>query len=396
MNVVCIIQARVGSTRLPKKVLREICGKTVLEHDVNRLKKIKNIDKIVIATTTEEKDIEIVSEAERLEINYFRGSENDVLSRYYYAAKEYNADVVVRVTSDCPLLDPDITEAIIQYYIDNMNKYVYVSNTLDRTYPRGLDTEVFSFDALEKAFKEAILESDREHVTPYIWRNGEMFNKFQYKNDKDYSDLRLTLDTEEDLKLIEEVYNYLYYHKNRFNLSDIINLFNIRPELKLINAEIEQKKVIDGLYLRKVTKGDCDLIFLWANDRETRKNSFNSNALTYGDHKQWFNKKIEDTEDFYILKSYEENLGQVRLDKVNEGYIISYSIDSKYRGKGYGKKILELLEQKISLSNQFKTFIAYVKKGNMKSVKIFEDLNYNKELENDTYKFVKKIGDNIA
>ena len=396
MKVVCIIQARVGSTRLPKKVLKDICGKTVLEHDIERLKRVKNIDQVVIATTIEEKDIEIVKEANRLGVSCFRGSESDVLARYYYTAKEFNADVVVRVTSDCPLLDSEVTGNVIQYYLDNNEKYDYVSNTLERTFPRGLDTEVFSFKALEKAFNEADLESDREHVTPYIWRNSDIFRNFQYKRKNDYSDLRLTLDTEEDLKLIEEVYNELYSKKSDFNLNDIINLFIKRPELKLINAEIEQKKVNSGLYLRKVTEDDCDLIFNWANDSETRNNSFNSEKIDFESHKKWFSKKLLEVEEYYILKSYEESIGQIRLDKEEENYILSYSIDSKYRGKGYGKRILELLEEKILAKKEEFNIIAYVKEENSKSIRIFESLEYNKSFENGVYKFTKKIGDHVA
>ncbi|MEL5865097.1 glycosyltransferase family protein, partial [Clostridium cochlearium] len=195
MKIVCIVQARVGSTRLPGKVLKKICGKTVLEHDIDRLRRIKNIDEIIIATTTLEKDNAIVKECERLGVKCFRGSEEDVLSRYYYAAKENNADVVVRVTSDCPLIDSYVSEKTINYYLNN--KYDYVSNTIDRTYPRGLDTEVFSFKVLEMAFKEAVSLRDKEHVTSYIWNNPQIFKLAQYKNHKDYSHLRWTLDTEE-------------------------------------------------------------------------------------------------------------------------------------------------------------------------------------------------------
>ncbi|WP_035302558.1 glycosyltransferase family protein [Clostridium sp. DL-VIII] len=244
MNVVCIIQARVGSTRLPGKVLKKICGKTVLEHDIDRLKRVKNISKIIIATTTLEKDNSIVEEANRLEITYYRGSEEDVLSRYYYAAKEINADIVVRVTSDCPLIDSEATEKIIQFYKCNSEKYDYVSNTIDRTYPRGLDTEVFSFKALEKAFNEAELQRDREHVTPYIWDNSSLFRLYQYKNDIDYSGLRWTLDTIEDFELISSIYNMLYFEKgNKFNMNDIIELYKKNPELKEINKYVEQKKI---------------------------------------------------------------------------------------------------------------------------------------------------------
>lgn len=244
MNVVCIIQARVGSTRLPGKVLKNICGKTVLQHDIDRLRRVKNIDEIVIATTILEKDEAIVKEADRLGVKYFKGSEEDVLSRYYYAAKENNADVVVRVTSDCPLIDSEVTEKIIQYYMDNNDKYDYVSNTIDRTYPRGLDTEVFSFNSLQKAFNEASSMRDREHVTPYIWDNPHLFRLFQYKNQNDYSNLRWTLDTAEDFELINRVYGFLYADKgNNFNINDIIELYRKHPELIEINKDIEQKKV---------------------------------------------------------------------------------------------------------------------------------------------------------
>lgn len=242
MKVVCIMQARVGSTRLPEKVLKNICGKTVLEHDINRLKKVNNIDEIVIATTTEEKDILIVNEANRLGIKYFRGSEADVLSRYYYAAKENNADVVVRVTSDCPCIDFKITEEIIEFYLNNIDKYDYLSNTIDRTYPRGLDTEIFNFNVLEEAFKYAEKEYEREHVTPYIWSNNKYKLK-QYKAKNDNSDIRLTLDTEEDLELITEVYKNLYENNEFFTLNNILDLFDKKPYLKKINSAIEQKKI---------------------------------------------------------------------------------------------------------------------------------------------------------
>lgn len=245
MNVVCIIQTRMGSTRLPGKVLKQICRKTVLEHVTNRLKKVKSIDKIVIATTVLEKDNVIVKESERLNIDYFRGSEENVLSRYYYAAKEYDADVVVRITSDCPLIDSKVTEDTIQFYLDNMHKYDYVSNTLERTFPRGLDTEVFSFKALEKAFNEAVSESDKEHVTPYIWNNSNKFKLGCYKSKTNYSELRWTLDTNEDFELINCIYEELSLKKknNEFNMNDILNLYKEYPELIKINENIEQRNL---------------------------------------------------------------------------------------------------------------------------------------------------------
>lgn len=244
MNVVCIIQARVGSTRLPGKVLKKICGKTVLEHDIDRLKRVKNINKIVIATTTLERDDAIVKEAKRLDVAYFRGSEEDVLSRYYYAAKENNADVVVRVTSDCPLIDSEVTEETICFYLENNNKYDYVSNSLERTFPRGLDTEIFSYKILTRAFNETISKKEREHVTFYIWNNPSVFRLGCYENSVDYSNLRWTLDTEEDLKLIDKIYCYLYDDRgNNFTMNDVIGLYEKYPELRKINMNVKQKEL---------------------------------------------------------------------------------------------------------------------------------------------------------
>lgn len=243
MNIVCIIQARVGSTRLPGKVLKKVCEKTILEHDIDRLKRVANINEIVIATTTEEQDIEIVNEAKRLGVSYFMGSESDVLSRYYYAAKEHNADAIVRVTSDCPLLDPEVTEKTIQYYLDNADKYDYVSNTLERTFPRGLDTEIFNFATLEQAFNEAYLDRDREHVTAYIYTNTDKFNLGCYKSDEDHSEKRWTLDTEEDFMLIKTIYDELYDENKLFGMNEILQLLSIKPEISDINKGIEQKKI---------------------------------------------------------------------------------------------------------------------------------------------------------
>ena len=244
MKTVCIIQARMGSTRLPGKVMLDLCGKTVLEHVIQRVKRVKNIDEIVIATTIGKKDDVIVEEALKCGVKVFRGSEEDVLSRYYYAAKENEADEVVRITSDCPLIDPEITSGIIDFYFKNKNSFDYVSNTLERTFPRGLDTEVFSFKVLEKAFNEATLQRDREHVTAYIWDNQNMFSLGCYKNDVDYSKYRWTLDTEEDFELIKRIYVYLYpLKRDSFNMLSILDLYQKDKELVEINKYINQKEI---------------------------------------------------------------------------------------------------------------------------------------------------------
>lgn len=233
-----------GSTRLPGKVMLDLCGKTVLEHVINRVKKVKNIDEIIVATTNKSSDDIIEEVALKCGTKTFRGSEEDVLSRYYHAAKKNGADVVVRITSDCPLIDPEITGKIVDYYLINKHKFDYVSNTIVRTFPRGLDTEVFSFEALERAFNQARLQNEREHVTPYIWDNPHEFSLGYYKNDVDYSNYRWTLDTEEDYKLIKKIYEYLYpLMKDNFVMQDVLDIYEQDKRLYRINYMIEQKKI---------------------------------------------------------------------------------------------------------------------------------------------------------
>ncbi|TJX68845.1 acylneuraminate cytidylyltransferase [Soehngenia saccharolytica] len=243
MKIGAIIQARMGSTRLPEKVMKRIQGKTVLGHVIERVRQSKLIDEIIIATTTNEQDRIIESEALGYGAKVFRGSEDDVLSRYYYAAKENNIDIIVRITSDCPLIDPMIVDEIIEFYNDHdFDIVTNAGNDLsNRTFPRGLDTEVFSFHFLEKAYNNATEKYQREHVTPYIYETST--NVFYYKNKTDYSKYRWTLDTEEDFELIKRIYDNLYHGVHDFYLNDIIKLFDKMPELYEINAHIEQKKI---------------------------------------------------------------------------------------------------------------------------------------------------------
>lgn len=245
MKVVCLVQARVGSTRLPGKILKEICGKTILHHEIDRLKKCKEIDEIVIATTDKEDDDKIVNEAKKLSVKYFRGSENDVLSRFYYSAKENNADIIVRVTSDCPCIDFEILDKMLIYFKDKYKeKQVdYLSNTIKRTYPRGYDIEIFTFSALEKSYINAKKEYEREHVTPYIYDKTNNFLKLSFENTEDYSKYRVTLDTIEDFIVIKNIFENLYYKNPYFKLNDVVQYLNNNLHIVDINKHIEQKKL---------------------------------------------------------------------------------------------------------------------------------------------------------
>jgi spore coat polysaccharide biosynthesis protein SpsF len=243
MKIGAIIQARMGSTRLSGKVMKVIEGKTVLQHVIERVLQSKMINEVIIATTVHERDNVIENESLKHGVKVYRGSEDDVLSRYYYAAKENAINIVIRITSDCPLIDPFVIDNIIESYLTG--DYEIVTNAgsdlSQRTFPRGLDVEVVSFEMLEKAFYNAKKTYQREHVTPYIYENSKKV--FIYKNDIDYSKYRWTLDTEEDFELISEVYDRLYKSEHNFYLNEIIELFYQEPDLYQINAHIEQKKL---------------------------------------------------------------------------------------------------------------------------------------------------------
>lgn len=244
-KITAIIQARVGSTRLPGKVLINIKGKTILNHVVDRVRQSTFIDDIVIATTTLQRDDLIVDEAKKINCKYFRGSESNVLDRYYQAATTNNSDIIIRITSDCPLIDPQIIDKMIQFYLKNDYGMVtnISQNNNDRTYPRGLDAEIFSYNLLELAVKNAKEDYQLEHVTPYIYENYN--NIYYYKNDIDYSKYRLTLDTEDDLKLIKEIYDRCYIDSNNFYLKEIIEVMEHNPQLYFLNNMVEQKKLKD-------------------------------------------------------------------------------------------------------------------------------------------------------
>jgi spore coat polysaccharide biosynthesis protein SpsF len=238
MRTVAIIQARMGSTRLPGKVLMKLAGETVLGRVVRRVKRASRVDEVVIATTLKPVDGAIVGEAERLGVKSFRGPEEDVLDRYYQAATACDAEVVVRITSDCPLVDPELVDGTVEELLTR--SAAYASNTLERSYPRGLDVEVFTRRALWEAHREARAAYEREHVTPYIFEHPEKFRLASVKGDGDYSRYRWTLDTPQDFALLEALCSRLGTAID-FGWREALAVMEREPGLAGLNAHIQQK-----------------------------------------------------------------------------------------------------------------------------------------------------------
>jgi len=240
MKASVIIQARSGATRLPEKVLLKVMGKTILEYALERVCKAKNIENIILATTQEEEDIRIVNLAESLGVKSYRGSLEDVLDRYYQVAKLFGIEHVVRITADCPLIDPQIIDKAVGLYFES--KADYCSNTLKETFPDGEDVEVLSFNALHSAWKNARLLSEREHVTPYIKNNPGIFKLVNFENNTDISAKRWTLDTKEDFIFIKAVLEGLYPINPDFNSEDVLEFLKQNPHLEEINKGIARNE----------------------------------------------------------------------------------------------------------------------------------------------------------
>ena len=241
MKVLCLLQARMDSERFPGKIMKDISGIPIIGHILHFLSYSKNIDKIVVATTTNFSDDILVNYLDKHNWKYFRGDENDVLLRYVDALKQFPADYVVRITADNPLTDPEIVDSVIEQAI--ITKSDYSSNHLIKTYPLGYVVEVLSAKTLLNIEKLTQNPKDREHVTWYIYQNRDKFNtsNFLAPTNLSHPNWRLTVDTKEDFELVEKIFSLLYKENGFIKYSDVVNLLLEKPELLQINRNIEQK-----------------------------------------------------------------------------------------------------------------------------------------------------------
>jgi spore coat polysaccharide biosynthesis protein SpsF len=241
MRAVAIIQARMGSSRLPGKILMPLAGRPVLQHVIDRVWASGAFSEVVVATTDRPTDDEMAQRAAEWGARAVRGDETDVLSRFGVAAEASGAEAIMRITADCPLIDPDVLAAMVRRFVDD-GSLDLLSNCITRTFPRGLDAELFTRAALDRALAEARTPSQREHVTPYLYDPTSDFRIAEFLSDVDASHLRLTLDTPEDFALLDTVFSHAE-HPDAIRLADIIRIFRDNPQWVAINAHIEQKKI---------------------------------------------------------------------------------------------------------------------------------------------------------
>jgi spore coat polysaccharide biosynthesis protein SpsF len=233
--ILCIIQVRMSSSRLPGKALLPVLGRPLLSWVISRVKLARTLDRIVVATTLEADDDRIVGLCRQEEVECFRGSKDDVVDRFYRCAVRYSPAGILRITADCPLIDPEIIDMVVGKFLSTGGSLDLVSNDGD-SYPDGLDAGIYSFRALERIHREAYLPSDREHITPYIWSHPELFSVEVLPCSENLSHFRLTVDYEEDLDLVRKVYAALYPSNPSFKWLDVIDFLIRNPEIYTLNS----------------------------------------------------------------------------------------------------------------------------------------------------------------
>jgi spore coat polysaccharide biosynthesis protein SpsF len=249
--ILAVIQARMGSSRLPGKVLREVCGRPLLALQVERMRRSRRADRILVATPDTLADQPLAALSRGLGLACFQGSENDVLDRFYQACRSVgldDADAVVRVTADCPLLDPELLDEVIGTYL--AGSYDYVTNTLPPTFPDGLDVEVLRFAALAQAWREAELPSDREHLTRFIRRRPERFRHGNLAHDPDLSALRWTVDQEEDLRFVTRVFEHFRGGGTAFSWREVLAFVDGHPDIAGLNCGIVRNAGVQSALVR--------------------------------------------------------------------------------------------------------------------------------------------------
>lgn len=384
LNVIAIVQARMGSTRLPGKHLKEVLGRPLLSFLIERLKRANSLQAIVLATTIRVCDDELAALCEKEHILCFRGSEEDVLGRFALAADIFQADVVVRICADCPLMDPAVVDEVVRAYLEAEDCDI-ASNVVERTYPRGMDVEVFSASALKIAAHEASHPEEREHVTPFFYRHPQRFHLKSVAYHTNQSQYRWTVDTEEDFRLVSYLIQDLYPLRPEFTLEDLLLCAQRHPEWAAINGHVKQKTFEDlalsqyGLECVRPIEAHARLILAWRNDPDTRTASFHTELKPWDSFFPQFRRAyfaFPELPPFFVIENG-QRVAFLRLEPVGHpaGLLrrcakVSINVSPECRNKGIGRQSLLLAKEFLS-SQGFDDIYAEIRVGNSASVKMF-------------------------
>lgn len=354
--ILAVLQARMSSSRLPGKVLKPILGVPMLQLQVERLQRAERIDQLIVATSVDSSDDAIEALCRVIGISCVRGSLDDVLDRFYVSALKHIPSHVVRLTGDCPLTDPWLIDDLIKYHLEG--GFDYSSNCLEPTYPDGLDAEIMKFHILEEAWRCAEDRAEREHVTLYIHSRPQLYNLGSYRHDQDLSNLRWTVDEEEDLDVVRGIYEGLYSKSKCFSTRDILDFLSQNPEFLRLNNHIArneglakslaksssfQKASSENISFVPAKMDDADILFQWRNDPLTRQYSINQLLVRPAEHRNWLAKSLKNPKRLlFIAKCKGQSVGTVRFDQSDTGeWELSWTISPDFRGKGIGKAMVK-------------------------------------------------------
>jgi spore coat polysaccharide biosynthesis protein SpsF len=362
MKTTCVVQARTGSTRLPGKVLAPIAGMPMLELMLRRLEPLE-VDALVVATTAYERDDPIEAIAARLGVPVVRGTEHDVLARFGLALDQHPARTVVRLTADCPLTDPGLVAAVLARHHDTGAEYT--SNVLPRSFPKGLDVEVVSAEALRAAIDEARDPAEREHVTPFVYRRPERFPLANVRSGLRLADERWTVDTADDLEWV------------RHAVERVGSLYASWAEILTAVGREDHPVRSGAVALRPAETADAGRVLAWRNDADAVRFSASGRAVDSVDHARWFARVVDDpAHRLWIGEIDTVPVGMVRADVASGIGTVSIVVDPAHRGRGIGPALLHALDEATFADCQIIELVAHVRPTNGASLRAFAAAGY--------------------
>lgn len=358
LGVVCIVQARTGSTRLPGKVLADLGGRPMLRFLLDRLASLA-VDRLVVATSTLDRDDPVAAIAEGAGVSCVRGPEDDVLARFALALRHHPAATVVRLTADCPLVDPSVVEAVVERHLDRAADFT--CNVLPRTFPKGLDVEVARSDALLRADAEAEWPAEREHVMPYLYRHPELFRLANLQSGDDAGEERLTVDTADDLARVRRVVAAL----------PAGGPSGWRDVLAVAGRSVERPP--GTVRLRPATPADADQVLVWRNQADAVRFSVSGAAVDPVEHERWFATHVDDPGTrMWVGWRDGAPLGSLRIDVRAAVGNVSIAVAPSHHGKGVATELLRLLQREVRSEVQVDALTATVHDENLASRRLFE------------------------